>query len=269
MTIADAPTHQPVVDEAQLLFQEARQRRKRRWLISGAVTLIVMVLLSTTALVATIGGGTTAPRPVSSPVPITGASVSVATFSVRPVLCYAPPLTASSGQPAPTGTLPSCAPSYQLSAANLAVDPNPGNANGYTVKTSIQPDPQFASYASTPPSGASAASVVLLPGAPSLGDTRYVLGPVGFSASGIKSARVAEQNGQWAVNLVLTNAGSARWDALVHQQFHAMLGIVDHGTVISAPITQPTQPSFSSFDGRVQISGGFTKQAARALAAQL
>ena len=96
MTIVDAPTHRPVVDEAQLLFEEARQRRKRRWLISGVVTLIVMVLLSATALVATIGGGTTAPKPVSSPVPITGASASVAAFSVRPVLCYAPPLAASS-----------------------------------------------------------------------------------------------------------------------------------------------------------------------------
>jgi preprotein translocase subunit SecD len=48
-----------------------------------------------------------------------------------------------------------------------------------------------------------------------------------------------------------------------------MVGIVDHGMVISAPITQPTQSSFTSFNGRVQISGDFTKQEARALADQL
>jgi preprotein translocase subunit SecD len=140
--------------------------------------------------------------------------------------------------------------------------------NGFTKKTSILPDPQFASFASTPPLD-SAANIVLLPGTPSQGDIRNVLGPVGFSASGIKSARAAQQNGQWVVSLVLTSSGSARWDALVHQQFHAMVGIVDDGTVISAPITRPTQSSFSSFNGRVQISGDFTKQEARGVAAQL
>jgi preprotein translocase subunit SecD len=156
-----------------------------------------------------------------------------------------------------------------LTPANLAVVPDPTNVDGFTEKASIQPDPQFAAYASTSPLDDSAANIVLLPGAPSQGDMRYVLGPVGFSASGIKSARVAELNGQWMVSLVLTASGSVRWDALVHQQFHAMVGIVDHGTVISAPITQPTQSSFRSFDGRVQISGDFTKQEATALAAQL
>jgi hypothetical protein len=90
------------------------------------VTLIVIVLLGATALVVTSGTGTTPPKPVASPVPITGASASVATFSARPVLCYAPPLAGSSGQSAPTGPLPSCAPSYQLTPANLAVLPDPG-----------------------------------------------------------------------------------------------------------------------------------------------
>ena len=41
------------------------------------------------------------------------------------------------------------------------------------------------------------------------------------------------------------------------------------GQVVSAPITQPTQSSFTSFDGRVSISGGFTEDFAKTLAADL
>jgi len=39
--------------------------------------------------------------------------------------------------------------------------------------------------------------------------------------------------------------------------------------VVSAPITQPTQPSFTSFYGQVQISGAFTQQQAKTIAAEL
>lgn len=269
MTIVDAPTEGSVIDEAQLLFREARQRRRRRRLIAWTVSFIVVLLLCATAIAMTSGSGTNPTRPVSSPVPITGSSVSAASFSARPVLCYAPPLTLSSGQPASAAALPTCGPSYQLTAANLAVDPDSGNVAGFTEKTNIAPGPQFAAFASTSPSNDNADATVLLPGTRSEGDLRYVLGPVGLSAPGIKSARAVQQNGQWSVNFVLTSTGSTQWDALARQQFHAIIGIVDHGHVVSAPITQPTQSSFTSFNGEFQISGNFTKHQASALAGEL
>ena len=154
VTIVDTPTGGSVTDEAQLLFQEAKQRRRRRRrrLIAWTVSIIVVVLVCVTAIVVTTRSDANPPRPVSSPVPVTGASVSGASFSARPVLCYAPPLTPSNRQPAPATALPNCGPSYQLTAANLAVDPDSGNIAGFTEKTSIPPDPQFASVASTSPS---------------------------------------------------------------------------------------------------------------------
>jgi hypothetical protein len=269
VTIVDAPTEGSVIDDAQLLFREAKQRRRRRLLIGWTASFIVVLLLCATAVAMTRGSGTNPPRPISSPVPISGASVSAASFTIRPVLCYAPPLTPPSGQPASTGPLPTCGSSFQLTAANLAVDPDSSNVAGFTEKTDVSPDPQFAGFASTSPSNDNADGTVLLPGTVSEGDLRYVLGPVGLSASGIKSARAVQANGQWAVNLVLTSTGSTRWDALARQQFHAIIGIVDHGHVISAPITQPTQSSFTSFNGEFQISGNFTKHQASALAGEL
>jgi preprotein translocase subunit SecD len=76
-------------------------------------------------------------------------------------------------------------------------------------------------------------------------------------------------DGQWTIDLVLTPAGSAAWDTLTKQQFHQIIGIDLNGRVISAPITMPTQTTWTSFDGRIQISGAFTGQQARAIAAEL
>ena len=60
--------------------------------------------------------------------------------------------------------------------------------------------------------------------------------------------------------------GSSQWDTLSKQQFHAIIGIDLDGQVISAPITQPTQQAWSSFNGQVQISGSFTEDQAKTLA---
>ena len=66
----------------------------------------------------------------------------------------------------------------------------------------------------------------------------------------------------------LTSAGSTQWDNLAKEQFHAIIAIDLDGQVISAPITQPTNGSFSSFNGQVQISGGFTENQAKTLATE-
>jgi preprotein translocase subunit SecD len=188
----------------------------------------------------------------------------------RPGLCYAPALTLAKGAKPSTGPLPTCSPSTQLTAANLQVTPNSSNVNGYTSNSNIQADPQFGTYPSTTPDNDNKDATVLLPGSAGTQSTgRYVLGPAGMTGTAVKSANAQLNSGQWTVNLTLTSDGSAQWDALAKQQFHAIIGIDLDGQVISAPITQPTQSSFTSFDGQVQISGGFTEDQAKTLATDL
>jgi len=182
----------------------------------------------------------------------------------RPALCYAPALALAKGQAPLTAPLPPCATASQLTAASLQVNTSTGQATA-----SPQPDPQFAAYASTSPENDGKTDTVLLPGLPGQGTTRYVLGPAGLTGSQIKSASAQVNNGQWSVNLVLTSQGATAWDTLAQQQFHAIIGIDLDGQVISAPLTQPSQQSFTSFAGQVQISGSFTEDQAKTLATEL
>ena len=162
-----------------------------------------------------------------------------------------------------------CSPSTQLTASNLQVAPDSGNVNGYTSATNISVDPQFASYPSTTSSNKKLDQDVLLPGSPGQGSDRYVLGPAGLARTAIARAEVTKFSGVWAIDLTLTPKGSAQWDKLAEQQFHAIVGFVVNGQVVSAPITQPTQSSFTSFDGQLQIGGGFTEHQARVIASEL
>ncbi|MGO8872642.1 MAG: SecDF P1 head subdomain-containing protein [Acidimicrobiales bacterium] len=269
MTIIDEQNAQPLSDDAQLLFQEAKQRRRRRWLISGITTLVLLVLIGVTLGITSGRGGHARPKSVGLPASITGASHSVTNLNFRPVLCYAPPLTLAPGQTASTGPLPTCSPSTELTASNLQVSPNSNNVNGYTSSSKVQPDPKFASYPSTAPAKDNNDDTVLLPGIPAEGVGRYVLGPAALTGQGVKSASAQMNNGQWTVNLVLTDRGSTEWDALTLAQFHQLIGVVLNGKVISAPITQPVQSSWTSFNGQVQISGAFTQHQAKAIAAEL
>ncbi len=186
----------------------------------------------------------------------------------RPALCYAPAETLAKGAVATTGALPTCAASSALTSTNLAVKPDSSNVNGYTSNNNIPVDPQFATYASTTTDDKNA--TVLLPGtSSSQGTGRYVLGPATLTGAAVKSASAQLVSNQWAVSIVLTGPGSTAWDALSQQQFHAIIGIDLDGQVISAPITQPSQTSFTSFNGQVQISGSFTQDQAKTLATEL
>lgn len=269
MTIVDSQTDQRVVDQAQLLFQEAKQLRRRRWLISG---IVAVILVGVVGIAIGLSGGRTGggrSKPAGTSVSPPAAATSTPDFSFRPVLCYAPPFTAAATHPVSTGPLPPCAAPFELTAANLGVAPNANTVNGYTSNSNIRVDPQFAAYPSTSSLHDAQNATVLLPGTPTQGDTRYVLGPAGLTSAAITSARAVFINGHWVVNLDLTAAGAAQWDGLAQKQFHAIVGIVDNGQVISAPITQPSQTSFASFDGQVQISGAFTEHQATALAARI
>jgi preprotein translocase subunit SecD len=181
----------------------------------------------------------------------------------RPALCYAPPLTLAKGATPTTGPLPTCAAASQLTAANLAVNTSTAQATNNPPE-----DTQFATYPSTPSTSDDKNATVLLPGTAAEGTGRYVLGPAGMTGSAVKSASAQLNSGVWSVNLNLTSEGAVQWDALAQQQFHAIIGIDLDGQVISAPITLPGQSSFTSFGGKVQISGSFTEDQAKTLATQ-
>jgi preprotein translocase subunit SecD len=191
----------------------------------------------------------------------------------RPALCYAEPFAVSKGEAPSTGPVPaSCASASQLTATNIDITQAPSANPPYNSKlSSINPDPQFTTYPSTTPDDDQAKDTVILPNAdPSTNGTgRYVLGPSQVSGTAVHSASASLVSGQWVVNLTLTSAGSTAWDELAEQQFHAIIAIDLDAQVISAPLTQPTNTSFQSFDGQVQISGNFTEAEAKNLALQL
>ena len=176
----------------------------------------------------------------------------------RPVLCEA---TGATKKAVAVTTMPACGASYLDTAANLAVNSSTGNPTN-----NIAPDPSFAAITSTSPQNDNKANEVLLP---ALGDPalRYVLGPSQLTGHSVHSA-VAQQNtiGQWVVNYTLTKTGSPLWDKVAEKNFHALLAIELDGVVQSAPLIQPAQATFSSFDGQGEISGSFNEQSAKNLA---
>ena len=272
MTVTEVPADRAGVeadsDAAQLLFQEARQRRRRRRLVGGVITmaLVALVAIGLVAGVA-LGRGGTPSRPVPQPAVVTPVAAVPSTtlgFSIRPVLCYATAYSVAPGRSPATGPLPACSAPSELTPANLAVD----TATGVTANSPPE-DARFAAYPSTTATAGSRDRTVLLPGGPAGGPDRYVLGPAGLTRDAVAHARVTSVNGQWAVDLSLTDRGAARWNAFAEREFHAVVGVVIDGRVVSAPITEPTQATFASFDGQLQISGSFTHHQAEVFAAGL
>jgi preprotein translocase subunit SecD len=180
----------------------------------------------------------------------------------RPVLCEAE--VATKGTKLKTyapGKLPTCGSEYLDTAANLDVNTSTGEPTN-----SIPPDPTFTDIATTSPAKDLKGNEVLLP---VLGDSglRYVLGPAQLTGRAVKKA-VAQQNqaGAWVVNYTLTGTGSPAWDKVADENFHQLLAIELDGVVQSAPLIQPSQATFTSFDGSGEISGSFTEGSAKNLA---
>ncbi len=174
----------------------------------------------------------------------------------RPVLCEA----TTAKKLVAVKTLPSCGSQYLMTAANLNVNTSTGFTN------QIPPDPAFAGIKSTPSNRDNPKDEVLLPALGQPG-VRYVLGPAQLTGTAVHSA-VAQQNqsGQWVVNYSLTKSGSPAWDQVAQRNFHQLVAIELDGVVQSAPIIQPNQSSFTSFQGQGQISGSFTEASAKNLA---
>ena len=133
----------------------------------------------------------------------------------------------------------------------------------------VGPDPALAAY---PTSSSNAPhAVVLQKGlAGSAFRGRYLEGPAELSGTAVKTASAQlSPTGQWVVDITLTGSGSNGWNQMTQRYFHEIIGIELDGVVQSAPITQPTQGTWSSFGGHVEISGDFTQQSAQSLAIAL
>ncbi len=86
-----------------------------------------------------------------------------------------------------------------------------------------------------------------------------------MTSKDVSSAEASFQSPQWVVNITLNPAGSKAWDALAQEQFHAYIAEDLDATVIAAPLVFPNQSVFTSFGGKVQITGGLTKTTAENL----
>jgi preprotein translocase subunit SecD len=192
----------------------------------------------------------------------------------RPVLCFAYPQAVPKNapknyKPAPgVETIPPCSTQNELTAANLDINTTTGQA-----QNNIPPDTQYVDYPSTSVEKPNyPSSTVLLPGISGTGTSnngeRYVLGPSEMTGRAIGSAQATQnQTGAWVVNYSLAgSANSALWDKVADENFHQLLGIELDGVVYSAPIIQPTQGAFTSFDGNGEISGSLTQSDAQNLA---
>ena len=191
----------------------------------------------------------------------------------RPVLCgatsYSPP---AKGAPPAGATLPSCGAQYLTNQSNLGVTPN-STPQGYGVNP-ISADPAFTAYRSNTGQNDNPKNVVLLGSDPTAGAqqyARFVLGPSQLAGNAIATASGVFDTtiNQWAVSYNLTSQGSGAWDTVAQANFHQYLAIDLDGSVVSAPLIQPQKTSFSSFQGKGEISGSFTEGTAKNLALEL
>jgi preprotein translocase subunit SecD len=206
---------------------------------------------------------------------------STAQLLFRPVECGAPAYvlpkhTKPPNPQAPPEKIPNCDAPYALSLQNpnYQVTPEPNTAAGY-VGANVAADPKFSAYPSINPNwdyGATNSKFVIEPGVSSNSGPypRYVLFPAVMEGTQVANAAATQtQLGQWVVDCNLTSKGSAEWDAATKQYFHEYMAIELDGQVVSAPIIQPTQSSWTSFQGSVEISGGLSQSQANLLAADL
>jgi hypothetical protein len=181
----------------------------------------------------------------------------------RPVLCAGPAYNLKAvGKPVAP---PVCPAANRLTASALNVDTSSGGPTG-----TVSPWAGMSAYPSDSDRDDPSGTVILPTSAESAWNgERLLLGPAQVADNDISSAQAVLNTPDWDLDLDLNGPGSTAWDKLAQQQFHAYVGIDLDGLVISAPINQPTQAVFSSFDGKVQISGDFTEASANGLAAAL
>jgi len=183
---------------------------------------------------------------------------------VRPVLCLSGPYQPSS-QSSPGDLLSNCA------GTSYAIAPATPDGDGYTTAT-FSNDPALAGYPSTSPAqdADNPADVALLPTAGSSGE-RDLVGPTALTLSSkVASAEVAKNRlGGWVVRVQLDAGAAAQWDLVAHEYFHLQIAVDLDGSVVTAPLIEPSQAAYTSFDSQIEMSGFQSKEAAAAVAAAL
>jgi hypothetical protein len=265
--------HASGAQRTEVLIQEARQhQRKRHHVIAVAVTALAVLVAGTAIAIGTTSNGP--PRSIASP-PRGSlvASLAKSPVTVRPILCLAPPYSptaATSLSKLPT----TCPAQYRVSG----VTPNQ-SAEGYSARSGST-DPALTAYQTKKAASIHQRNVVLLDllGVKGQGDPgeRFLLGPVQFAlspSSDVASASVIRSssgNPSPEVQIRFTDAGVRKWNATAKSNFHQQLAFVYDGLIVSAPIIEPSQYSFTSFGNKSVISGGnITFSEARRIAATL
>jgi preprotein translocase subunit SecD len=192
-----------------------------------------------------------------------------AQLQFRPALCASAPYTKpKKGTKVPALPSACSAATYSLQSPTLTVDTSTGTSN----VANIPFDPTLAEQPTTPArvDDLHKKSPVLVPLVGGGGE-RYLLGPSELSGTAVAAggASASFQSPAWVVNATLTGKGAVAWDKLAQKYFHEIIGIDLDGQIVSAPLTQPSQATFTSFAGRVQISGNFTQASAQNLALDL
>jgi preprotein translocase subunit SecD len=203
---------------------------------------------------------------------------------MRPVLCFAyPEARLPHGEHAASPfRVPACTPTFALDSSvnpHFVVSVQPGTVQGYSV-SNVPPDPQYVRYPSINVKSQAHPGIATLtvienglkgqPAYPGLAGSRYVVGPAELTGTAIATATATQnQAGEWVVDCTLTSAGAVQWDTVAQRHFHQYLAIDLDGVVQSAPLIQPTNQTFQSFQGQVEISGNFTQASANALATVL
>ena len=188
---------------------------------------------------------------------------------VRQVRCFSK---VASG-PRSTNELPSTCSNPKYAAPTSTPD-GTSSTSGFTVPN-VLPDPALSAYATTTPTrdAASPNTSALLPFLNSgKGVTqRYLVGPTLLTLSSrVASAKVtrAAIAGGWLVEIRLNRGESILWDRVAKTYFHRQLAIDLNGVVVDAPIIEPGNTTFSSFDGQMELLAT-TKSRAYDLAAAL
>jgi hypothetical protein len=121
MTIVDAEPKLGQVESAQLLFREARQRRRKRWIISGVVAVALVVLASALTALTILPGSPSAQHVSRAPSP-------VAPLPMDTALTWGPPVQLTSGEGALWVTHGAASPLHTV--------PSP-TGNGGVVRISV------------------------------------------------------------------------------------------------------------------------------------
>ncbi len=196
------------------------------------------------------------------------AIVKTGTFLVRPVLCGAASIRPADVSGLLSGPLPACQAQFQTTAANLGIDARTGR-----VANPIAADPGFASYATTSPQGDDPSATVLLGSDRSAGVLeypRFVLGPAELSGTAVASAQAqplasSTESSGWSVLITLNTTGAEQWNVVAGRNFHQFLAYDLDGAVLSAPLVQPTNPNYVTFDRQIEF-GNFSEGEAKGLA---